>query len=60
MDVVINTARLNEFFSATPADMAWQFFVNIGWMILAVIFLFGVRKIYLIYSARQQTRNNSG
>jgi hypothetical protein len=49
MDITINTSRLEEFWSATPNDMAWLFFVNIGWMVLAVVFLYGVREIYLMY-----------
>lgn len=49
MDIVINTARLDQFFNAAPADMLWQFFVNFGWMYLAVIFLIGVREVYLMY-----------
>ncbi len=49
MDIIINTTRLDEFFRADTADMAWQFFVNIGWMILAVMFLLAVRELYLIY-----------
>jgi hypothetical protein len=49
MNIVIDTTRLNQFLSATPADMAWQFFINIGWMVIAVVFLYGVRDIYLMY-----------
>jgi len=49
MDIVINTTRLNEYWNAAPADMAWQFFINFGWMIIAVVFLLGVREIYLMY-----------
>ncbi len=49
MDITINTSRLEEFFNAAPADMAWMFFANIGWMILAVIFLIGVKELYLFY-----------
>jgi len=49
MDIVINTTRLQEFWNAAPADMAWQFFINFGWMILAVVFLYGVREVYLVY-----------
>lgn len=48
-NIVINTSRLEEFWNAAPADMAWMFFINIGWMILAVFFLLGVREIYAMY-----------
>lgn len=46
MDIVINTSRLNEFFNATPLDMLWQFFVNIGWMILGFIYIKGILLLY--------------
>jgi len=49
MDIVINTARLDAFLNAAPLDMAWQFFANFGWMVIAVAFLYGVREIYLMY-----------
>ena len=49
MDIVINTSRLNEFFNAAPADMAWQFFANFGWIVIAIVFLYGVRDVYLMY-----------
>jgi hypothetical protein len=49
MNITINTSRLEEFWNAAPADMAWMFFVNIGWMVIAVAFLIGVREIYLMY-----------
>ena len=29
MNIVMNTSRLEEFWNAAPADMAWIFFVNI-------------------------------
>lgn len=48
-NIVINTSRLEEFWNAAPPEMAWMFFVNIGWMILAVFFLLGVREVYLMY-----------
>lgn len=49
MNITINTSRLMEFWNATPDQMFWMFFYNIGWMILAVIFLWGVREVYLFY-----------
>jgi hypothetical protein len=49
MDIVIDITRLNEFFNAAPLDMAWQFFVNIGWMIVGVIYIQGMLLIYKDY-----------
>ncbi|MFZ2310206.1 MAG: hypothetical protein WAW11_01545 [Patescibacteria group bacterium] len=46
MDIVIDIARLNQFFNAAPLDMAWQFFVNIGWMIIGVVYINGALMVY--------------
>lgn len=46
MDIVINTSRLAEFFNATPLDMLWQFFVNIGWMVIGFIYIQGMLLVY--------------
>jgi len=48
-NIIINTSHLEEFWNATPDAMLWMFFANIGWMILAVFFLIGVREMYLMY-----------
>lgn len=49
MDIVIDISRLNEFFNAAPLDMAWQFFVNIGWMVIGVIYVYGMLFVYKDY-----------
>lgn len=49
MDITINLSGLQAFWNASPDQMAWMFFVNIGWMILAVMYLIGVREVYLSY-----------
>ncbi|MDD3285118.1 MAG: hypothetical protein PHG95_00540 [Patescibacteria group bacterium] len=47
MEITINTSRLDAFF-ALPADqMLWVFFINIGWMIIAAVLLYGISLIYL-------------
>jgi hypothetical protein len=47
MDIVINTTRLDNFFSSTPEQMLWIFFINIGWMLIASISLYGISLLYL-------------
>jgi len=47
MEIVINTARLEDFFSLAPGEMLWVFFLNIGWMVIAAIFLYGLSLLYL-------------
>ncbi len=49
MNIVIDTSRLDHFFSADLAEMLWLFFANVGWIVLAIVFLLGVREIYLFY-----------
>jgi len=47
MEITINTSRLDAFF-ALPADqMLWVFFINIGWMVIAAVLLYGISLIYL-------------
>jgi hypothetical protein len=49
MNIVINTAGLNQFFALPAGEMFWVFFYNVGWLIWAFIFLFGVRDVYLFW-----------
>lgn len=47
MEITIDTTRLDTF-AALPADqMLWVFFINVGWMIIAAVFLYGVSLMYL-------------
>lgn len=47
MDIVINTTRLDNFFYSTPEQMLWIFFINIGWILIALILLYGISLFYL-------------
>ncbi len=49
MNINFDPSRLEAFLYANSSDMAWMFFANIGWMILAVFYLIGVREVYLMY-----------
>ncbi len=49
MDIVINTSHLAQFFSLPPDRIFTVFFWNFGWLVLAFIFLGGVRSLYLDY-----------
>lgn len=49
MNIVLDTSRLDYFFAADFGEMMWLFFANVGWIVLAIFFLFGVREIYLFY-----------
>ena len=47
MEITINTTALETFFSLPADQMLWIFFINIGWMIIAAVFLYGISLIYL-------------
>ncbi|MCF7860232.1 hypothetical protein K9M09_01260 [Patescibacteria group bacterium] len=58
MEIVINTARLEDFFTLAPEQMLWVFFLNIGWMIIAAIFLYGLSLLYLQKIRSEWAANN--
>ena len=47
MEITINTSRLETFFSLPADQMLWVFFINIGWILIAVVLLYGISLIYL-------------
>ena len=49
MDIVIDISRFESFINLPPGEMFWVFFWNFGWMILAGVFLYGARDMYLFY-----------
>ncbi len=49
MEIVIDISPFVRFFQLPPEQMLWVFFVNIGWLILAGVFLYGAREAYLFY-----------
>ena len=53
MNIVINTTGFDQFLNLPSSLMAWVFFRDFGWLILALIYLFGVREVYLLYIRRK-------
>lgn len=49
MDIVVNLSAIEAFISLPPQEIFWVFFANFGWMIIAIIFLYGMRDVYLLY-----------
>lgn len=47
MEININTTLLDEFFNLPPDQMAWVFFINIGWIAIAAVYLLGFSWLYL-------------
>ncbi|MBN2884897.1 hypothetical protein JXE04_03155 [Patescibacteria group bacterium] len=58
MEIVINTTRLEDFFALAPGEMLWVFFLNIGWIIIAAIFLYGLSLLYLQKISANWAANN--
>jgi len=58
MNIVINTTRLDNFFSSTPEQMLWIFFLNIGWILIAVMLLYGLSLLYLQKIRSEWAANN--
>lgn len=58
MDIVLDISRFHNFFALAPLEMAWVFFLNIGWLILAIAFLYGVREVYLLYIRIQWSKTH--
>lgn len=53
MNIVINTTGWDQFISLPPDQMAWVFFWDFGWLILAIVFLYGALQAYLFYIRNQ-------
>lgn len=53
MDIVIDLSAINNFFNLPSDQMLWSFFLNFGWMMIAAVFLYGVRDVYLFWLRRK-------
>jgi len=58
MEVVIDTSSFDQFFNLPIDEIFWQFFVNFGWLIIAIIFLLGARELYLYYIRVQWSKTH--
>ncbi len=47
MTITIDTSRLDQFINLPPIEMLWVFFINIGWILLAILLLYGLLIVYL-------------
>lgn len=47
MQIIIDTTRIDQFFQLPPDQMLWEFFINIGWIFIAILFLLAVCIMYL-------------
>ena len=58
MDIVINTSRLEQFFSLPPDEMFLVFMGNFGWIIIAFMFLYGMLNVYLYWLQIQWSKDH--
>jgi len=47
MKIVIDASRLEEFIALSPEQMLWVFFINVGWILIAMLTLYGLSLVYL-------------
>lgn len=58
MNIVVNTAGFDQFFSLPPEQMLWVIFVNFGWVFLGIIFLYGARDVWLNYIQEKWSKDH--
>jgi hypothetical protein len=58
MEINIDLSRLEEFIALSPEQMLWVFFINIGWILFAIILLYGLSLIYLQQIRTYWANNN--
>ncbi len=51
MEITINTTGLDRFFNLPPEQMFLVFWGNLGWIIVGIIFIWGVLQLYLFWLA---------
>jgi hypothetical protein len=49
MNIVINTKGIENFLNLPPEMMFWAFLANFGWIIIGIVFIFGVLQVYLLW-----------
>lgn len=47
MEINIDISQLEEFSALSPEQMLWVFFINIGWILLAIMILYVLSLFYL-------------
>lgn len=57
MEIIIDFTPIQNFFSLPPNVMLWRFMAHFGWIIFGVIFLFGVRILWLKKVKKNWSKN---
>jgi hypothetical protein len=58
MDIVINTASIDNFLNLPPDQMFWVFFANFGWIIIGIFFIYGTLQVYLLWIRNKWTETH--
>jgi len=58
MDIVIDLSSLERFINLGPNEMFWTFFTGFAWPFLGLVFIFGVRELYLSWIRGQWSKNH--
>ena len=48
MNIIVDLSSLSEFFSLPPETMLWRFMAYYGWIIIAIMFLYFAKEMWLI------------
>ena len=48
MNILVDLSSFTEFFSLPPETMLWRFMAYYGWIIIAIMFLYFAREVWLI------------
>lgn len=59
MDIVIDFSSIYEFLSLSPDLMMWRIFVLVGWIPIAITFLWGMKEVWLQYIRRKWKKENA-
>ncbi|MGE5425927.1 MAG: hypothetical protein ACM3PZ_02550 [Bacillota bacterium] len=58
MEITIDISRLTDFFNLPIDQMFWVFFLNIGWIIIAAVLLYGILIVYQVRLKTNWGKNN--
>jgi len=58
MNITINTSGLDQWMALPPEQMFWVFLGNFGWIIIAIVFLWGVLKVYELWIKQQWAKTH--
>ncbi len=58
MEIFLDISPLQRFFNLEAGEMVWRFFANFAWPFLGLIFVIGVRDLYLYWLRGKWSENH--